>query len=557
MYGKYYVMKVTKKLLRCLFPLVAIVAWIGAAQAQVVDPKNVLIRNVYLVTQGDAAENVLVNILIRDNKLEVISKDEIPTEMAALAVDGRQGYVLGNLAVGETPSFIILNQNPAENFEVVLDTSFFTVFAVHNGKLIQNNLFEAPEEAVTESKERSAWTAYNPPPMALPLSYQDTTKWNRWETKYVSGIFLGAVVLDRQNWQSQDSASEFQFGNLSLTNGGEIRGLRFGVVGTLNFKKPWVYALFGATNAFDKGFELEQQEDFTMFDYRLDIPLFKKVNLSVGNQKEPISMARLTSMVQLPMQERSAAMDAFFPSRNFGVVVSGTAAEQRMTWAGGVFNNWLNSRGSMSDNPTQTVGRVTWLPIVSEDESNMLHLGFGIRHSDAKKGIQFRSEPEFNKSPIFVDTDPIDADDSLLLNYEVSWRKGPYWVSAEYTDSTVDSPTFGDLDFSGYHISASWILTGEMRSYNKKSGIFGPIPVAKTVNQGGKGAWELAARWSNVDLNDGLVDGGDMDILSVGVNWWLTPVFNFNFNYRFVTIDRFGVKGDSNGFMTRLLLVLE
>ncbi len=96
-----------------------------------------------------------------------------------------------------------------------------------------------------------------------------------------------------------------------------------------------------------------------------------------------------------------------------------------------------------------------------------------------------------------------------------------------------------------------------MRSYNKKSGILGPIPVAKSVYQGGKGAWELDARWSSIDLSDGLVDGGEMDILSLGINWWLSPIFNVNMNYRFITLDRRGIEGDSSGFATRVTLILE
>jgi len=545
---------------RFLFFALVLVFLAGTTHGQIVDPQNVLIRNVHLVVADETVEDVLVNILIRDNKLEIISKDKIPIAEAAMAIDGREGYVLGNLAIGETPSFIILNQNPRENFEVMLDTSFFTVFAVHNGLLVQNNLFEVGEEEIKEEQEQAAkqgWRAYTPPPMALPLTYQDTTKWNRWESKYVSGIFLSAVVLDRMHWSSQDADSEQHHGNLSLHDGGEIRGLRFGAVGTINFKKPWVYTLFGATNAFDKGFELEQQDDFTMFDYRLDIPVFENASLSIGNQKEPISMERIMSMVQISMQERSSVSDAFLPSRNFGVVISGTARDQRMSWAGGAFNNWVNSRGGIGDNATQTIGRVTWLPFVSEDESNLLHLGLGLRHSNGKSGIHFRTEPEFNKSPTFVDTDLIDANDSLQLNLEASWRKGPLWIGAEYVDTAVDSPTFGDLDFSGYHASASWALTGEMRPYTKKSGIMGPLPVAKTVNQGGKGAWEISTRFSSIDLTDGLVDGGEMDIFSLGVNWWLTPVFNVNLNYRYITLDRFGFESSSNGFLTRVLLMLE
>ena len=49
------------------------------------------------------------------------------------------------------------------------------------------------------------------------------------------------LMLDRQFWLSQDDDSEAQVGDLSEFEGGEIRALRFGLVGTLNFKRPWVY----------------------------------------------------------------------------------------------------------------------------------------------------------------------------------------------------------------------------------------------------------------------------------------------------------------------------
>jgi phosphate-selective porin OprO/OprP len=532
----------------------------GSALAQVVDPQNVLIRNVHLVLAEGEEKDLLVNILIRDNKLEVISQDTIPVEEGANAIDGREGYVLGNLVIGETPSFIILNQDPRENFEVILDTSFFTVFAVHNGQLVENNLFEAAEEEIAAEEEQAAaagWRAYNPPPMALPLNYLDTTKFNRWDSKWVSGLFVAGIVLDRMHWGSQDADSEAHHGNLSLFDGGEIRGFRVGAVGTINFENPWVYTLFGATNSFDKGFEVQNQEDFTMFDYRLDIPIFENVNVSVGKQKEPISLERLMPMTNIAMQERTSVSDAFLPSRNFGVVLSGNMLGERVSWAGGVFNDWVNQRGDINDNTTVTVGRLTWLPMITEDESNLVHLGFGLRHSNVKKGLQFLTEPEFNKSPTFVDTGPIDANESMQLNFEASWRRGPLWINAEYVDTAVDAPTLGDPDFSGYHASATWVLTGEMRPYNKKSGILGAVPVAKTVNQGGWGALELGARYSSIDLTDGLVDGGEMDIWSLGVKWKLTPVFVVDLNYRYITLDKLGFESSSDGAMLRLLLLLE
>jgi phosphate-selective porin OprO/OprP len=531
------------------------------AHAQIVDPQNVLIRNVQLIEGGEKTAGISVNVLIRDNKLEVVTKDEIPIEEAAMAVDARGGYLFGQLKIGETPSFIILNQDPRDNFEVLLDTGLFTTFAVHDGRLFRNNLFEVEEEELEEEPKRIGWRAYSPPPMALPLSYQDTTKWNRWDTEYISGIFLAGVVLDNQQWLDQSSGSQQQVGNLKLLEGGEIRGLRVGAVGTINFDKPWVYTIFGATNAFDKGFEIEQQDSFAFFDYRLDIPLFDKVNLSVGKQKAPISMERIMSMAQLPMQERTSVSDALMASRNLGVVLSGTVLDERMTWAGGLFNDWLDTGSSFNDSASQVIGRVTWLPFITEDESNLLHLGLGMRYTNAEEGLRYRTEPEFNKAPDFVDTSvdgtPFAANSAMLYNLEASWRKGPYWLAAEYVSNDVDAPALGDPDFDGYNVTASWIVTGDMRQYRTKMGIFGPVPVAKSVNQGGWGAWEVALRYSDLDLTDGLIDGGEMDILSLGFHWWLTPTFNFNMNYRYITLDRFGIEGTSSGIMTRVLLLLE
>jgi phosphate-selective porin OprO/OprP len=48
-----------------------------------------------------------------------------------------------------------------------------------------------------------------------------------------------------------------------------------------------------------------------------------------------------------------------------------------------------------------------------------------------------------------------------------------------------------------------------------------------------------------------------MDIWSLGLNWWLSPYFNVNFNYRYITLDRFGDEGISQGMNARLMLVLE
>ena len=525
---------------------------------QFVDPQNVLIDNVHIVG-ADAGSIGTVNLLIRDNTLELVSQDEIPAPEGVLELDGNGGYVVGNLVIGETPSFIVLDKDPATNFEVLLDTEEHITFAVNEGQLERFRLSYAEGSLEEEPEEPPArWLAYTPPPLAIPTNYGNPDKFNQWQTENTTGVFVAAVVLDRQHWPSQNADSVQQVGDLEEFEGGEIRGFRVGVVGTLDyFEKPWVYTVFGATNAFDKGFEVEQLDNFNWFDYRLDIPFYGDTTLSVGKQKEPISMERIMSMVQLPLQERTSVSDALMPSRNFGAVLSGNMLGERMSWAGGIFNNFIDSGASIGNTPTQLIGRATWVPFVSEDESNLVHLGLGARFSNAKQGVQFLTEPEFNKSPLFVDTGLIDAQDSSTWNLEASWRRGPYWLAAEYVDSRVDATSTGDPNFSGYHVTGSWIMTGEMREYRYRSGIFGPVPIARTVEQGGWGAVELSARYSSLDLTDGLIDGGEMDILSFGANWWLTPLFNVNLNYRFITNDQGGLSGDVQGVMGRVLLILE
>jgi phosphate-selective porin OprO/OprP len=536
-----------------LLPLISI-----AADPAPPPTVTILIENVRLI-DNDAEQDPIVNILIRNNKLDLVTPDAVPIAEFTLKVDAKGGHLLGALELGKEPSFLILDADPRKEFDVLLDTKTHVNFAVEDGQIVRNRLL-ATAAAPTLSepgKKGSGWLAYEPPPLSLPTQYTNTSKWNRWDTKYVDGLFLGIVALDRMAWTSQDDASEAQVGNVKDFNGGDIRALRFGVVGTLNFDKPWVYTVFATTSAFDKGFDESRDDSFQWFDVRLDIPVIKNTTLSIGKQKEPISMERITSLIFDPMQERPAPIDAMLPARNVGAVWSGNAVGTRMSWAAGVFNPWLDTDESISDTSSQLVGRLTGVPWQSADASNLIHLGAGLRYSNAKSGVRYFTEPEFNESPIYVDTGDIEADNAYTWDIEASWRKGPIWLSSEFLRTKVDSPLDGDLNFSGYHVSGVWSLSGEMRSYNTRAGVFNRPPVAKSVYQKGWGAWELMARYSYTDLTDRAIDGGEMDIWSVGARWWLTYFLSLDMNYRSISLDRFGVTGDSRGFNTRLLISLE
>ena len=525
--------------------------------AQTIGPNRVLIRNVILFDPKGAVEDKVVNILLRDNRLDIVTEDKISRDEADMIVNAHEGLLMGKRQIGQKPSFIIFEEDPRENFDVLMDTFTYSVFAVDEGVVVKNRLVGVVVEEPDEEPKKAGWLAYTPPPFMVPLNYQDTTKWNKFETKYVNGIFVSAMVLDRMNWLSQDEGSETQWRDLNFYDGGEIRGFRFGFIGTLNFNKPWIYTIFAATNAFDKGFEVRSKDNLTFFDYRLDIPFLKRSVMSIGKQKEPISMNRLTAGTFLANQERAAISDAVLPSRNIGIVWSGYSTERKTSWALGAFNNWLEENNSFDESANQYIGRLTWAPLASEDKSNLLHVGMGYRYSDAKQGFRYLTEPEFNKAPNFVDTDFHPADKTQTYNVELAWRRGPALLTSEYTRTDVSNSALGNPSFDGYFVEASWILTGEMRKYSNKGGVFGGIPVAKSVYQNGKGAWEIYTRYSDINLTDGAINGGEMQIATLGLNWWLTPFFSVNMGYKYIWNEKDGVKGESSGLLTRLILVLE
>jgi phosphate-selective porin OprO/OprP len=349
----------------------------------------------------------------------------------------------------------------------------------------------------------------------------------------------------------QSQASENQVGDLERYDGGEVRAWRFGVLGTINvFERPWSFTVLGETNAFGKGFETSDSDEWKVADWRLDIPLLRNSVMKIGRQKEPFSHERSQSILHNQMQERSSVTDALMRSRNVGAVWSGHSPEHYTSWHIGAFNDCLIDDGGFSENDSQYIGRATWAPFRSEDDSNLVHLGASYRYSDAsKEGFRFRAEPEFNKAPLYVDTGfgtetgVLPADNTKTWNLEASWRKGPFWLSSEYTRVNVDSPELDDPSFEGYWVAASWDLTGGMRSYRANKGLFGKVPIPRSVYQNGWGSWEASTRFSHIDLEDGLVTGGEMDIASLGLAWHLADFLMFKVNYRYIWNELDGVKG--------------
>jgi phosphate-selective porin OprO/OprP len=149
-----------------------------------------------------------------------------------------------------------------------------------------------------------------------------------------------------------------------------------------------------------------------------------------------------------------------------------------------------------------------------------------------------------------------------VWNYggEIIASYGPFSVQGEYIGihynrnaaeiMLTGSPGAASIDFSGYYVYGTWFLTGESRSSayltsaNYVSpGTFGQIKIINPLSAGGWGAWELAARVSEVNLNSGgylvqqplgissSIQGGSQTDFTLGLNWYPDRGVRFMLNW--------------------------
>ena len=192
----------------CLFSLHSAISTVFliilslALEAQVIGPERVLIRNATLLDPGSAVEDKIVNILISQNKLELVTEDKISRDEASMVVNANRGFILGKLELGDSPNFLIFDEDPRENFAVMKDTYSYSVLVVEEGVVVKNRLMGMDTNDPEDEPKKAGWLAYTPPPFMVPLNYQDASKWNQFDTEYITGTFISMVVMDRMNWHS-------------------------------------------------------------------------------------------------------------------------------------------------------------------------------------------------------------------------------------------------------------------------------------------------------------------------------------------------------------------
>jgi phosphate-selective porin OprO/OprP len=202
-----------------------------------------------------------------------------------------------------------------------------------------------------------------------------------------------------------------------------------------------------------------------------------------------------------------------------------------------------------------------------------VHLGASVqgvlRPADTAAGpavtevIRFSQQPELRvASTVPVDTGSLNAKNLTIYGAEAgaSWRN--FYASGEYFQldlnrrAVTGSPSPFDPSFSGWYVQGAWTLTGERHEWTPASGGFRGIRPAEAfdLGKGTWGAWEFAARYSSLDLNDhsgasgaatpvGGVRGGKQDITTIGLNWYPNSLLRFLLDYQWTDVTRLGATG--------------
>ena len=172
-----------------------------------------------------------------------------------------------------------------------------------------------------------------------------------------------------------------------------------------------------------------------------------------------------------------------------------------------------------------------------------------------------------------IGTGNINATKAKIWGTEAAANYKNLYAQAGYFGFALDrrASTLPNPDFAGWYVQGTWILTGEARRYNTASATWSsPRPDKPfSITNGGIGAWELAARYSVLDLNYnqgvlgsnvvaalGGIRGGKQKTATAGVNWYPNNAVRFLFNYertdihRLATVAPFGEIGQTVDVLT-------
>jgi len=281
----------------------------------------------------------------------------------------------------------------------------------------------------------------------------------------------------------------------------------------------------------------------------------------VGQSKRPIGLDAWNSSRFNVFLERPVVVEAFNQdARRTGLAMWGYNDDTSVNWQYGIYQieNSAKDGQTIGDAMQNSLNaRISGTPWYDHSSGGRgyLHLGLAFMASnydgDANPGdpnsnaARYRTRMENRSTTRWMDTERIaGADWSEIVGLETMLSLGALHITSEMQSNWVqrDQAIAGsgpDVHFLGYYVQAAYFLTGEHIPVNRKVGSIARVKpfedffLVDRCDGGfgrGWGAWQVAARYSMLDLTDNDIQGGVGRNTTLAVNWWWNAYSRLQFN---------------------------
>lgn len=358
-----------------------------------------------------------------------------------------------------------------------------------------------------------------------------------------------------------------------LGSGTNFRRVRFGFDGTAF--KDWNFALWGEWGG--TGGESPALNQ-AWLEYAGWKPFGREepVRLRIGAWATPTGLEDATSNTEGLFLERPAAAEMVRGlAGGDGRTGVGAFTRGERWYAGAVLTGKVVGVPSTAEFTNQSgyILRLAANPLHGADYD--AHLGVSyqgvLEPADTAAGapeaqaLRLAERPEIRVSGVrLVDTGSVPANGLSALGLEAgaSWRNfyaAGEWFRVDLSRTAVGTaPSPFDPRFGGWYLQGAWTITGERHAWSSANGGFNGVRPARpfSLADGTWGGWEIAARYSDLDLNDragaagaaapaGGIRGGEQKITTLGVNWYPNSVVRFLLDYQWTEVRRLSAAGAS------------
>ena len=345
-------------------------------------------------------------------------------------------------------------------------------------------------------------------------------------------------------------------GDFTMQFGGRMQFDWRGYTGTATPPSSFVLrrARLEAEGQLFKHYEYKVQADFTdddalLRDGYLNINYKQPFQVQFGQFKAPFSQEELQSSNYIDFVERSS-VNNLAPGRSPGLMLHGDLGGGTFQYYAGAFNGLGELTSNTSSTPERYL-RLRFTPFRSQGPAILKNFSFGGVFAEGRHtGGSFRGRTA-SRSVSFFRRVPVNGK-IVRSNAEFWWRFKNFSLRGEYDQTHQHRQNLGaggtnlpGVIGKGYSVQATYLLTGEKktaRGITPKSALLG--------SPGGPGAWELAFRYENLQMDDA-INGNRAEAFTFGVNWWLTKFVRYQSNFileRFRDPFRTPSPGDRDSF---------